>query len=323
MNLNPKTTAFVFPGQGSQAVGMGRDLAAVYSVAQKTFEEADSVLGFSLSKMMWEGPAEELNDTVNTQPALYVHSVAAYRVFCELFPDPSTGSGQAFKPVSVAGHSLGELSALTAAGALAFEDGIKLVRLRGELMKRAGEMSPGGMAAVLNLDIPALDKVCAEASTEGEIVQVANDNCPGQVVISGAKAAVERAIAGAKAAGAKRAIPLAVSIAAHSPLMAPIQAEFEEAVKATPFHRARTPVIGNVKAEPMTTADQFRTDVVAQLTSRVRWTESVEYLIGQGIQTFVEMGSGVVLLGLIRRIDESVTGLPFGNPADVETLQKA
>jgi len=315
MNLNPKTTAFVFPGQGSQAVGMGRDLAAVYSVAQKTFEEADSVLGFSLSKLMWEGPAEELNDTVNTQPALYVHSVAAYRVFCELFPE--------FKPVSVAGHSLGELSALTAAGALAFEDGIKLVRLRGELMKRAGEMSPGGMAAVLNLDIPALDKVCAEASTEGEIVQVANDNCPGQVVISGAKAAVERAIAGAKAAGAKRAIPLAVSIAAHSPLMAPIQAEFEEAVKATPFHRARTPVTGNVKAEPMTTADQFRTDVVAQLTSRVRWTESVEYLIGQGIQTFVEMGSGVVLLGLIRRIDESVTGLPFGNPADVETLQKA
>jgi len=315
MNLNPKTTAFVFPGQGSQAVGMGRDLAAVYSAAQKTFEEADSVFGFSLSKLMWEGPAEELNDTVNTQPALYVHSVAAYRVFCELYPE--------FKPVSVAGHSLGELSALTAAGALAFEDGIKLVRLRGELMKRAGEMSPGGMAAVLNLDIPALDKVCAEASTEGEIVQMANDNCPGQVVISGAKAAVERAIVGAKAAGAKRAIPLAVSIAAHSPLMAPIQAEFEEAVKATPFHRARTPVIGNVKAEPMTTADQFRTDVVAQLTSRVRWTESVQFLIGQGLQTFVEMGSGVVLLGLIRRIDESVTGLPFGNPADVEALQKA
>lgn len=315
MNLNPKTTAFVFPGQGSQAVGMGRDLAAVYSVAQKTFEEADSVLGFSLSKRMWEGPAEELNDTVNTQPALYVHSVAAYRVFCELYPE--------FKPVSVAGHSLGELSALTAAGALAFEDGIKLVRLRGELMKRAGEMSPGGMAAVLNLDIPALEAVCAAASMEGEIVQVANDNCPGQVVISGAKAAVERAIAGAKAAGAKRAIPLAVSIAAHSPLMAPIQAEFEEAVKATPFHRARTPVIGNVKAEPMTTADQFRADVVAQLTSRVRWTESVQFLIGQGIQTFVEMGSGVVLLGLIRRIDEGVTGLPFGNPADVEVLQKA
>ncbi len=315
MNLNPKTTAFVFPGQGSQTVGMGRDLAAVYSAAQRTFEEADSLLGFSLSKLMWEGPAEELNDTVNTQPALYVHSVAAYRVFCELYPE--------FKPVSVAGHSLGELSALTAAGALAFEDGIKLVRLRGELMKRAGEMSPGGMAAVLNLDIPALDMVCTEASTEGEIVQVANDNCPGQVVISGAKSAVERAIAGAKAAGAKRAIPLAVSIAAHSPLMTPIQAEFEEAVKATPFHRARTPVIGNVKAEPMTTADQFRTDVVAQLTSRVRWTESVQFLIGQGIQTFVEMGSGVVLLGLIRRIDESVAGLPLGSPADVEALQKA
>lgn len=315
MNLNPKTTAFVFPGQGSQAVGMGRDLAAAYPIAQKTFEEADSVLGISLSKRMWEGPAEELSDTVNTQPALYVHSVAAYRVFCELYPE--------FKPVSVAGHSLGELSALTAAGALAFEDGIKLVRLRGELMKRAGEMSPGGMAAVLNLDIPALEAVCAQASSEAEIVQVANDNCPGQVVISGAKAAVERAIAGAKAAGAKRAIPLAVSIAAHSPLMAPIQADFEAAVRAAPMGAARILVISNVKAEPITSAEQLRWDLVAQHTSRVRWTESVQYLISQGIQAFVEMGSGVVLLGLIRRIDEGVTGLPFGNPADVEALQKA
>ncbi|MFZ5877741.1 MAG: ACP S-malonyltransferase [Chloroflexota bacterium] len=312
MNLNPKTTAFVFPGQGSQAVGMGRDLAQAYPIARQTFEEADTLLGFSLSQLMWDGPAEELNETVNTQPALYVHSIAALRVFSQLYPD--------FVPAAVAGHSLGELSALTAAGALPFADGLQLVRRRGELMKYAGEIAPGGMAAVLNLDIPALEAVCAQASSEAEIVQVANDNCPGQVVISGAKAAVERAIAGAKAAGAKRAIPLAVSIAAHSPLMAPIQADFEAAVRAAPMGAARILVISNVKAEPITSAEQLRWDLVAQHTSRVRWTESVQYLIGQGIQSFVELGSGNVLLGLIRRIDSSVEGVAFGTPTDAEAL---
>ena len=312
MNLNPKTTAFVFPGQGSQAVGMGRDLAQAYPIARQTFEEADTLLGFSLSQLMWAGPAEELNETVNTQPALYVHSIAALRVFSQLYPD--------FVPAAVAGHSLGELSALTAAGALPFAEGLQLVRRRGELMKYAGEIAPGGMAAVLNLDIPALEAVCAQASSEADIVQVANDNCPGQVVISGAKAAVERAIAGAKAAGAKRAIPLAVSIAAHSPLMALIQADFEAAVRAAPMGAARILVISNVKAGPITSAEQLRWDLVAQHTSRVRWTESVQYLIGQGIQSFVEMGSGNVLLGLIRRIDSSVEGLALGAPADLEAL---
>ncbi|MBI5294376.1 MAG: ACP S-malonyltransferase [Chloroflexi bacterium] len=315
MNLNPKTTAFVFPGQGSQAVGMGRDLAQAYPIARQTFEEADALLGFSLSQLMWAGPAEELNETVNTQPALYVHSMAALRVFSQLYPD--------FVPAAVAGHSLGELSALTAAGALPFAEGLQLVRRRGELMKRAGEIAPGGMAAVLNLDIPALEAVCAQASTEAEIVQVANDNCPGQVVISGAKAAVERAIAGTKAAGAKRAIPLAVSIAAHSPLMAPIQADFEAAVRAAPMGAARILVVSNVKAGPITSAEQLRWDLVAQHTSRVRWTESVQYLIGQGIQSFVELGSGNVLLGLIRRIDSSVEGLALGAPQDFEALQAA
>ena len=171
MKLNPQTTAFVFPGQGSQAVGMGKDLAEQYPIAKETFDEADSILGFSLSKLMWNGPADELNETVNTQPALYVHSVAAWRTFTLLYPD--------FKPATVAGHSLGELSALTASGALPFSDGLKLVRTRGELMKRAGELNPGGMAAILGVDIPTLDQVCAEASTADEIVQVANDNCPG------------------------------------------------------------------------------------------------------------------------------------------------
>jgi [acyl-carrier-protein] S-malonyltransferase len=224
MNLIPQTTAFVFPGQGSQAVGMGRELAEAYPTAKETFDEADSILGFSLSSLMWNGPAEELNETINTQPALYVHSVAAWRTF--LLHD------RAFKPATVAGHSLGELSALTASGALSFQDGLRLVRTRGELMKRAGVLNPGGMAAMLGLDIPTLDKVCAEASTLEEIVQVANDNCPGQVVISGHKPALERAIAGAKAAGAKRAMPLQVSIAAHSPLMSSIQDDWNAAVDA-------------------------------------------------------------------------------------------
>ena len=179
MKLEPKTTAFVFPGQGSQSVGMGRDLADKYPLAKQTFEEADDILGISLSRLMWDGPDVDLNDTVNTQPALYVHSIAAQRVFSHLYPD--------FMPASVAGHSLGELSALTAAGALPFADGLRLVRTRGELMKRAGEQSPGSMAAILGLDISVLETVCADASTPDEIVQVANDNCPGQVVISGAK----------------------------------------------------------------------------------------------------------------------------------------
>ena len=312
MKLDPKTTAFVFPGQGSQTVEMGKDLASEYPQAKQTFEEADDILGFQLSHLMWEGPEEDLNDTINTQPALYLHSVAAQRIFSHLYPD--------FKPASVAGHSLGELSALSAAGALSFADGLRLVRKRGELMKRAGEIAPGGMAAILALDIPTLEKVCADASTVDEIVQVANDNCPGQVVISGAKAAVERAIAGAKAAGAKRGIPLAVSIAAHSPLMASIQDEWNEAVDACDMLEPEIPVIGNVHARPMTSAGELRDDIKAQMDSRVRWTESVRDMLKSGTQAFVEVGSGSVLIGLIRRIDSSVTGYPLGTLGDFSNL---
>ena len=321
MNLNPKTTAFVFPGQGSQAVGMGKELAEAYPVAKQTFDEADSILGFSLSSLMWDGPTEELNETVNTQPALFVHSVAAYRTFTHLYPDPSTSSGQAFKPASVAGHSLGELSALTASGALSFADGLKLVRTRGELMKRAGELNPGGMAAILGVDIPTLDKVCAEASTPDEIVQVANDNCPGQVVISGHKPALERAMAGAKTAGAKRALPLAVSIAAHSPLMASMQDDWNAAVDACSIVDPVIPVIGNVHANELLRADDLRADIKAQMQSRVRWTESVGRMQGNGIQAYVEVGSGEVLLGMIKRIDASASRFPLGNPKDFESIK--
>ena len=313
MNLNPQTTAFVFPGQGSQAVGMGKELAEIYPIAKEIFDEADSLVGFSLSQLMWNGPAEELNETINTQPALYVHSIAAWKTFAAQNPD--------FRPGTVAGHSLGELSALTASGALSFSDGLRLVRTRGELMKRAGELNPGGMAAILGVDIPTLDKVCAEASTAEEIVQVANDNCPGQVVISGHKTALERALIGAKAAGAKRALPLQVSIAAHSPLMDSIQSDWNAAVDACMIDRPQISIIGNVHAKSMLTADELRTDIKAQMQSRVRWTESVQAMQRNGIQAYVEAGSGEVLLGMIKRIDPSALRFPLGSPKDFAGLQ--
>ena len=313
MKLNLNKTAFMFPGQGSQVIGMGRELAAQYPAAKQTFDEADSVLGFSLSRLMMEGTADELNDTINTQPALFVHSLASYRAFSHLYPG--------LKPALLAGHSLGELSALAASGALSFDDGLRLVRKRGELMKRACELAPGSMAAILGVDIPTLDKVCAEASTPGEIVQVANDNCPGQVVISGAKAAVERAMLGAKSAGAKRALPLAVSISAHSPLMASIQQEWNDAVAAANFSAPQVTVIGNVHAAPLTDETSARADITAQMQSRVRWTESINYMAGQGIDTFVEVGTGAVLGGLVKRIADGMMILPLGNPQDFAALE--
>lgn len=312
MKLDAQTTAFVFPGQGSQTIGMGRELAETYPAAKSFFDEADALFGFALSKLMWEGPADRLNETVNTQPALYLHSVAAWTTFTHLHPD--------LKPASLAGHSLGELSALTASGALSFADGLKLVRMRGELMKRAGERSPGGMAAILGVDIPTLDQVCTEASTRDEIVQVANDNCPGQVVISGHKPALERAMAGAKAAGAKRAVPLQVSIAAHSPLMASIQDEWNAVVDSCAMKDPVIPVIGNVHANVLRTAEELRADIKAQMQSRVRWTESVGTMQGSGIQTYVEAGSGEVLLGMIKRIDASAARFPLGTPGHFESL---
>lgn len=313
MKLNSKTTAFIFPGQGSQTIGMGKYLSEIYPIAKQTFDEADSILGFSISNLMMNGMADELNDTVNTQPALFIHSIASYRTFSLLFPD--------LIPVSVAGHSLGELSALCAAGALSFEDGLRLVRKRGELMKHAGELNSGGMAAILGLDIPTLDKVCAEASANNELVQVANDNCPGQVVISGAKPAVERAMVLAKTAGAKRALPLAVSIAAHSPLMDSIQAEWNQAVDNTQFSNPQISVYGNVHASIIKTADEARADLKAQMQSRVRWTETIQNMSEAGITSFVEMGTGSVLGGLVKRINSEASNYPLGNPQDFSALQ--
>jgi [acyl-carrier-protein] S-malonyltransferase len=314
MSTDASQIAFVFPGQGSQAVGMGRELAEAFPAAQRVFAEADKTLGFSLTRLAWEGPESELNDTVNTQPALLAHSAAVLSALNERHPG--------LHPAFTAGHSMGQISALMAAGVLPFAEALHLARRRGEVMKLAGEVSPGGMAAVLGADIPLLERVCAEASAPGEVVQVANDNCPGQVVISGAKLALERAIALAGQAGVRKIRPLPVSIAAHSPLMEHAQAAFNHAVDAAPIADPRVPLIGNVSALPLTTAAEVRAELKAQLTSRVRWVESIQEMAARGVTTFIELGSGAVLAGLIKRIDANVTILSIGAPGDFAKLDE-
>jgi [acyl-carrier-protein] S-malonyltransferase len=311
--LEPKTTAFVFPGQGSQVVGMGQALAQSSPAAQQVFALADEALGFKLSELCWNGPEAELNDTINTQPALYVTSMAALSALREKLGEVT--------PAFVAGHSLGEVTALAAAGSLTLADGLKLVRERGRLMKHAGEISPGGMAAILNLDADILAEVCVEASAAvGKIVQVANDNCPGQVVISGDNAALEKAMELAKAKGAKRAVKLPVSIAAHSPLMEAVVSDYDQFVRALPVSETSVPVIANASAEPLNGIDAIRNELVSQLTTRVRWTETIKYLSAQGVTTFVELGSKDVLVGLIKRIAPEAKGIAAGTPEALDAL---
>lgn len=283
---------------------MGQEIYVHSPAARAVYDAADDQLGYPLSRLCFQGPEEALTATDVQQPALYTTSLAMWAVLAE-----QDQTGQA---AYVAGHSLGELSALAAVGALSFADGLALVQRRGQLMRQAGEAQPGGMAAILGLDAAEVAAVCAAASEEtGRIVQVANDNCPGQVVISGDEKALEAAMERLSAAGARKVVRLPISIAAHSPLMAPVAAEFAEAVEATPFQPPELPVVANVTAQPMTTVEAIRAELKAQLTSPVAWTESVRTMSALGVDTYHEVGPGDVLLGLVKRIDRAATRVKF------------
>lgn len=308
--------AFTFPGQGSQAVGMGRELAAAFAAAREVFEEVDEALKQKLSKLMFEGPESDLTLTANAQPALMTVSIAALRVLereakVEL---PKVAS-------YVAGHSLGEYSALAAAGALTLSDAARLLRRRGEAMQKAVPVGEGAMAALLGLDADKAAEVAREAA-QGDVCDFANDNAPGQVVVSGAKAAVERALEIAKAKGGKRAIMLPVSAPFHCALMKPAADVMEEALAKVSIAPPRVPLVANVTAQSVSDPETIRKLLVQQVTGLVRWRECVLHLKGKGVATLVEIGAGKVLTGLVRRIDPELTGVSIQGPADIEAFIK-
>lgn len=303
--------AFQFPGQGSQAVGMGASLADAYPEARAVFEEADDALGFELSRLCWEGPEEELKRTENAQPALLAHGVAAARVLV----------ARGVEPVAAAGHSLGEFSAHVAAGSLEFADAVRLVRVRGEAMAEAGRERQGSMAAVIGMQEADVERLCEEAGA-GETLVPANYNSPGQIVISGATDAVRRAVGMAKERGARIAIELQVSGAFHSPLMAPAVEPLAAALAEVAVRSPRIPVVANVDASPVGGPDEIRRRLIDQVTGAVRWTDCVLALRDLGARRFIEPGPGNVLTGLLRRIDRSLEGQPVGAAEQVEEVAK-
>jgi [acyl-carrier-protein] S-malonyltransferase len=304
------STALVFPGQGSQRVGMGRDLAIQFEVARRTYEEADDVLGFALSKLCYEGPEDELALTKHTQPAILTTSIAVLRCL--------QARGLEFH--YVAGHSLGEWSALVAAGAIGLRDAVRLTHLRGTFMQEAVPVGQGAMAAVMGLDGAAIASVCARASTAGEPVEPANLNGAGQIVLSGHAAAIDRAIVEAKAAGAKRAVKLAVSAPFHCSLMKPAQDRLAAELAGLTIVAPSVPVIANVTAEPTRDPAQIRRLLVEQVTAPVRWEESVQALAKLGVTRAYELGSGSVLKGLVKRIAETIEITTIGEPHEVEAF---
>ncbi|QAY65568.1 ACP S-malonyltransferase [Paenibacillus protaetiae] len=291
-------TAFVFPGQGAQAVGMGKDIYEAHEGARAVFEQADAALGFALSDMIFNGPDDALKQTANTQPALLTVSVALLKALQD----------KGLTADYVAGHSLGEYSALVAAGALSFEDAVKTVRARGQFMEAAVPGGQGAMAATLGAEREALAALCASVSSEGEAyaVELANINCPGQIVVSGAAAGVQAVVERGKEAGAKRVIPLEVSGPFHSSLMKPAADKLAGVLESVAISDAAVPVVANVTARPVSAASDIKKLLVEQVYSPVLWEDSVKYLIEQGVDTFVEIGSGTVLAGLIKKIDKSV-----------------
>lgn len=284
-------TAYIFPGQGSQFPGMGQDLYENSSLARDRFEQANAILGFNITNILFEGSKEDLQQTSVTQPALFLHAVILREVM-----------GDQFQPAMVAGHSLGEFSALTAAGALSFEDGLRLVRARATAMQEACELQPGSMTAVLGLEDAAVEKICSQH----EGVVAANFNCPGQVVVSGEKKALENISTALEAAGARRVVPLPVGGAFHSPLMEPARVSLAAAIEATTFSTPVCPVYQNVSAQAEQEAQKIKAQLIAQLTGAVRWTQTVEQMIADGAKEFIEVGPGKVLQGLVRKINREV-----------------
>lgn len=305
------TQAFIFPGQGSQTVGMGKLLADNFKAARSVFEEVDSALSQDLSGLMFEGPSDELTLTENAQPAIMASSIAALRVL-EAELGISVSSHASF----VAGHSLGEYSALCAAGALNLTETARLLRVRGTAMQRAVPAGNGAMAALLGVDYEVANEI-ANAARGDEVCTVANDNAPGQVVVSGAAAAIDRAIEIAKTRGAKRAMLLSVSAPFHCPLMAPAAGIMEEALSAATFRAPSVPLISNITAAAVTDAETIRALLVQQVTGMVRWRESMHYLAAQGVTRVLEIGTGKVLSGLMKRIAPEIETLAFGEPADM------